>query len=106
MSGEYRVDPEALRRFARTSAARSDRLRAVRADLGAHRLPPQAFGKLPEADETGRHYTERAESALDNLTSAADTMARIDDHARGLAHSYEQAETATQDAFGAIARGL
>ncbi|MFD9125428.1 hypothetical protein [Kitasatospora sp. NPDC059571] len=106
MAGEYRVDPEALRRFARTSAARSDRLRAARAALGAQPLGPQAFGRLPEAEETGRHYAERAEAALDNLTSAADTMARIDDHAQGLARSYEQADALTVEALTAVARGL
>ncbi|WP_030262374.1 hypothetical protein [Streptomyces sp. NRRL B-24484] len=106
MSGEYRVDPEALRRFARTSADRSEKLRAIRAELGAHRLSPDAFGKLPEAEQTGRDYAERADAAVENLTSAADTMARIDEHAQGVARSYEQAEAETAESLNAIARGL
>ncbi|WP_431677970.1 hypothetical protein [Kitasatospora sp. KL5] len=106
MSGEYRVDPEALRRFARTSADRSEKLRAIRAELGAHQLSVGAFGKLPEAEETGRDYTERADGAVENLTSAADTMARIDEHIQSVARNYEQAEAATADSLNAIVRGL
>ncbi|MEV8093842.1 hypothetical protein [Kitasatospora sp. NPDC085879] len=106
MSGEYRVDPEALRRFARTSADRSERLRAIRAELGGHRLSPSAFGKLPEAEQTGRDYAERADAAVENLTAAADTMVRIDDHVQGVARNYEQAEAETAAAMSAITRGL
>ncbi|PBC71828.1 hypothetical protein BX265_6441 [Streptomyces sp. TLI_235] len=106
MSGEYRVDPEALRRFARTSADRSEKLRAIRAELGAHQLSAGAFGKLPEAEQTGRDYAERADAAVENLGSAADTMARIDEHVQGVARNYEQAEAATADSLHAIARGL
>ncbi|MCU7825413.1 type VII secretion target [Kitasatospora sp. DSM 101779] len=106
MSGEYRVDPEALRRFARTSADRSEKLRAIRAELGAHRLSTDAFGKLPEAEQTGRDYAERADAAVENISSAADTMARIDEHVQGVARNYEQAEAATADSLDAIVRGL
>ncbi|GAA0655606.1 hypothetical protein GCM10010193_02520 [Kitasatospora atroaurantiaca] len=106
MSGEYRVDPEALRRFARTSAERSDKLRAIRSELGSHMLAPDAFGKLPESAEIGRHYQERAEAALDNLTSAADTMERINTHSEDLARSYERAEQETADSMRTMMGGL
>ncbi|MER5640672.1 hypothetical protein ABT095_27455 [Kitasatospora sp. NPDC002227] len=106
MAGEYRVDPEALRRYGRTSADRAERLRQSRAELGGHRLPADAFGKLPEAQEIGQEYQRRTDAALDNLTSAADTMEQIGEHTGQVARSYERAEQETVDALTAVAAGL
>ncbi|WP_441246699.1 hypothetical protein [Kitasatospora sp. McL0602] len=106
MSGEYCVDPEALRRFARTSADRAERIRAIRSELGSHQLPADAFGRLPESVGVGRDYRERAEGALDQLTAAADTMERIGTHADGLARTYRQAEQDTAEALSAVTAGL
>ncbi|AUG76552.1 hypothetical protein CFP65_1669 [Kitasatospora sp. MMS16-BH015] len=106
MTGEYRVDPEALRRFSRGSAERAERLRRIRAELGGHQLPADAFGKLPEAAAVGRDYRERTEAALDNLTSAADTTEQIGEHTERTARTYEQAEQETVEALTAVAAGL
>lgn len=106
MAGEFRVDPEALRRFARTSADRAERLRALRAELGSHQLSPTAFGKLPEADETGRDYAERSEAAIENAGAAADTMDRIAEYAENMAAAYRRADEATEQNMRVIAGGL
>ncbi|KDN86205.1 type VII secretion target [Kitasatospora cheerisanensis] len=106
MAGEFTVDPDALRRFARTSAERAERLRAIRAALGGDQLSPTAFGKLPESDETGRDYVERSEAAIENTGSAADTMDRIAEYADGMAGAYERVDEANQQQMQAIAGGL
>lgn len=106
MSGGYRVDPEAIRRFGRTSAERSAKLREIRERLGGGWLPPDTFGRLPESDEIAADYQERHEAAVVNVISAADTMERIGDHAQDLARSYEAAESALSEQMDSMARGL
>ncbi|MER5864732.1 DUF2563 family protein [Kitasatospora sp. NPDC002040] len=106
MSGEYRVDPEAIRRFGRTSATRADQVREIRAQLGGHWLQPGSFGKLPESDEIAADYQERHEAAVVNLISAADTMERIAEHADALARSYENADQAVVENMQAMTKGL
>ncbi|KQV19174.1 MULTISPECIES: hypothetical protein [unclassified Kitasatospora] len=106
MAGEYQVDPEAIRRFGRTSEERSTRVREIRSQLGEHRLPSGAFGKLPEADEIERDYQERHEAAVVNLISVADTMERISGHSEDLARSYEAAERGLAENMQVMARGL
>ncbi|MFE1320484.1 type VII secretion target [Kitasatospora phosalacinea] len=106
MAGEFRVDPDALRRFARTSNERAERLRAIRSELGAHQLSVSAFGKLPEADETGRDYVERSEAAIENAGAAGDTMDRIAEYTEGMAAAYERADEATGQDMRAISAGL
>jgi hypothetical protein len=106
MSGEYQVDPEAIRRFGRTSEERSARVREIRGRLGEHRLMPGSFGKLPEADEIARDYEERHEAAVVNLISVADTMGRIAEHSEDLARSYEAAERALSEGMRTMTREL
>ncbi|MFG2694465.1 type VII secretion target [Kitasatospora sp. NPDC051984] len=106
MAGEFTVDPDALRRFARTSTERAERLRAIRAELGGHQLSPSAFGKLPESDETGRDYVERSEAAIDNAGAASDTMDRIAEYADGMAGAYERTDEGIGRTMQAIAGGL
>ncbi|MFJ1752685.1 type VII secretion target [Kitasatospora sp. NPDC088134] len=105
MAGEFTVDPDTLRRFARTSTERAERLRAIRAELGGHQLSPSAFGKLPEADATARDYAERSEAAIENTGAGADTMDRIAEYADGMAAAYERADEGTARAMTAIAGG-
>ncbi|MFJ8042674.1 DUF2563 family protein [Kitasatospora sp. NPDC096147] len=106
MAGGYQVDPEAIRRFGRTSTERSAKLREIRERLGGGWLLPGAFGKLPESDEIATDYQERHEAAVVNLISAADTMDRIGDHAQDLARSYEAVESSLSEQLESVTRGL
>lgn len=105
MSGGYQVDPEAIRRFGRTSEERAARLREIRGRLGAQQLPADAFGKLPESDEITRDYQERSEAAIENVGAAAESMERLNEYAQGLARSYDGIEQGLSDELTTMAGG-
>ncbi|MFJ8957534.1 hypothetical protein ACIRO1_46345 [Streptomyces sp. NPDC102381] len=103
MATEYAVRQDALTRFSRTAQERADRLRKIRAALGAHSPKADAFGKLPESQETAQDYLERVDATLENLDFAADQQERIGEFIEESARSYQETEEHTGDQIRTIA---
>ncbi|MET9966256.1 hypothetical protein ABZZ80_10190 [Streptomyces sp. NPDC006356] len=103
MAQQYAVTQDALKRFSKTAQERARRLREIRKALGAHSPSADAFGKLPESEETGKDYRERVEATLENLDFAAEQQEQIAELITRTAHSYQAAEDHTADQLNAIA---
>ncbi|WP_327661247.1 MULTISPECIES: hypothetical protein [unclassified Streptomyces] len=103
MATEYAVRQDALTRFSRTAQERADRLRKIRAALGAHSPKSDAFGKLPESQETAQDYLERVDATLENLDFAADQQEQIGEFIEESARSYQETEEHTGDQIRTIA---
>ncbi|MFZ3560217.1 MULTISPECIES: hypothetical protein [unclassified Streptomyces] len=103
MSDEYAVTQDALTRFSKTAQERAERLRKIRAALGAHSPRADAFGKLPEAEETSQNYLERVDATLENLGFAADQQEQVGEFIEKTARSYHEAEEHTGDQIRTIA---
>ncbi|WP_327671959.1 MULTISPECIES: hypothetical protein [unclassified Streptomyces] len=103
MANEYAVTQDALTRFSKTAQERADRLREIRAALGAHSPRADAFGKLPEAEQTSQDYLERVDATLENLGFAADQQEQIGEFIEMTARSYQETEEHTGDQIRTIA---
>ncbi|WP_420037737.1 hypothetical protein ACN2WE_40720 [Streptomyces sp. cg28] len=103
MASEYAVTHQALTRFSKTAQERAERLRGVRSALGGHTPEPDAFGKLPESQETGQDYQERVDATLENLGFAADQQEQIGEFIERTARSYQESEEHTADQIHTIA---
>lgn len=103
MAQQYAVTQGALTRFSRTAQDRADRLRSIRQALGAHSPNANAFGKLPESQETGQDYRERVDATLENLDFAAGQQEQIAELIERTARSYQETEDHTADQLRTIA---
>ncbi|MFE9441162.1 hypothetical protein ACFYO2_19610 [Streptomyces sp. NPDC006602] len=103
MAQQYAVTQDALKRFSRTAQDRADRLREIRQALGAHSPDANAFGKLPESQETGQDYRERVDATLENLDFAAGQQEQIAELIEKTARSYQAMEDHTADQLRSIA---
>jgi hypothetical protein len=80
--------------------------RSVAADPGgpgAHSPSANAFGKLPESDETGQDYRERVDATLENLGFAVGQQEQIAEFIERTARSYHEVEDHTSDQIRTIA---
>ncbi|MFC5216071.1 hypothetical protein [Streptomyces coerulescens] len=103
MTQQYTVTQDALKRFSKTAEDRARRLREIRQALGKHSPGANAFGKLPESDETGQDYEERSEATLKNLGFAAEQQDQIAELITKTANSYQEAEDRTAEQLNSIA---
>jgi hypothetical protein len=103
MASQYAVTQDALTRFSRTAQDRADRLRRIREALGAHSPSANAFGKLPESEETGQDYRERVDATLENLDFAAGQQEQIAEFIERTGRSYQEVEDHTVDQVRSIA---
>jgi Spy/CpxP family protein refolding chaperone len=103
MAQQYAVTQDALKRFSKTAQDRARRLREIRQALGKSSPSANAFGKLPESEETGQEYRERSEETLKNLDFAAEQQDQIAELITKTARSYQEAEDQTADQLNAIA---
>ncbi|MEU9327873.1 hypothetical protein AB0D91_29390 [Streptomyces canus] len=103
MASQYAVTQDALTRFSRTAQDRADRLRRIREALGAHSPGANAFGKLPESEETGQDYRERVDATLENLDFAAGQQEQIAEFIERTGRSYQEVEDHTVDQVRSIA---
>ncbi|MYW62902.1 hypothetical protein GTY65_02240 [Streptomyces sp. SID8379] len=103
MANEYAVTQDALTRFSKTAQERADRLRKIRTALGAESPNSDAFGKLPESEQTSKDYLERVEATLENLDFAAGQQEQISEFIEKTARSYQETEEHTGDQIRTIA---
>ncbi|WP_306323363.1 MULTISPECIES: hypothetical protein [unclassified Streptomyces] len=103
MANEYAVTQDALTRFSKTAQDRAEKLRKIRTALGDHSPSPDAFGKLPEAEQTSQDYQERVDATLENLDHAAEQQEQIGEFIEKTARSYQETEEHTGDQIRTIA---
>lgn len=102
MSG-FKVEPQALERFATTSDARGDAFNNVGAAMAAAAVPRDSFGRIPGIGERiFEAYQKHVQACTDGIASAAEAMASIASGVRGMADNYHDTDSASHDHMKAL----
>ncbi|GAU70025.1 hypothetical protein SSP35_16_00200 [Streptomyces sp. NBRC 110611] len=105
MAEQFTAAQEALRKFAKTSEQRAEKLRAIRSSLASHSVHREAFGKLPESDEIAKDYEDRQEHVLEALESLATLEEKIGEAVTDTAQSYQSSDDETVSALRNVHSG-
>jgi hypothetical protein len=98
MGDGFRVEPEGLEGFARTSLARQQAFGEVQATLAEAQIGRDSFGHIPMVgSRIYTAYDEHVEACTAGVASAAEGMASIGAGVRGLVLEYTRTDEAAAD---------
>ncbi|HEX6499539.1 MAG TPA: type VII secretion target [Micromonosporaceae bacterium] len=99
----FKVEPQALERFAATSDARGDAFGNVRAAMAAAEVPGDSFGRIPGIGaRIFQAYQQHVHACTEGIASAAEAMTAIAEGVRGMAANYHDADSASNDNMTAL----
>ena len=100
MSGQFDVETQALRTYAKNVGKEAERIRRIRNRIDQVSLSHGAFGKLPESDELASDYEKQRTKSLEDLADAASALEDIADAVRDTAQAYDRTENDVGVSFG------
>lgn len=100
MSGDFEVQPEDLRKYAKNIADDVARIRKIRNKIDQVSLAAGSFGKLPESDELAKDYEEQRTNSLKDLKDAATALEDVADAVKATASAYDQTEDDVNVRYG------
>lgn len=106
MGDGFRVDPDAILKYAATAEKHHGDIPRVAAALAHVNVPAGAFGKLPDSDELHSAYREHASAAEHNVHDLAGVIEDVAEKLRGVAGEYLRHELALQQGLNGIEGGL
>ena len=96
----FRVEPAALREYARIVQEQAERIAQIRSALGTVALGPDDFGKLPNAHNLYEACEEHAEAEQQNLADLAEILGNTTDGLEYSAANYEAHEHDVAAVYG------
>lgn len=98
----FRVQPDALGRYASTITEQLDQLSRVQSAIAGIVISPDAFGHLPNAQNLAHTYQEHADASRQNLNDLSEALTGTAD---GLNHAAENYAAHDQEISSALGGG-
>jgi uncharacterized protein YukE len=96
----FRVQPEALDRYASVVGDQSGQLSQARSAVANITLSGSAFGHLPNAGNLHQQYTQHAEASAQNLADLIEALGTTGQGLSATSESYNQQDQAIVQGLG------
>lgn len=100
MGDGFRVDPEAITRYASTTSDQYQELDWIQSSVADITISSSAFGHLPNAQNLAQTYQTYAQAARKNLADLSQALQSTGQGLNATAQNYEEHERETGASFG------